>query len=196
MQIVLPVESARAMPPVGADLAIRGPFGNGIVLADLHGRDLLVVAEGAAMAPVRALLQGMDRDRARFGRISVLAGAPTPEDLPCHGSLDLPGLRARLDLRLAVEYPNAAWAGEHGVVPVLFRGLDIDPVATIVLVAGSRALFKFAVLEVLMRGVVEGAILVLPERGHRCTPQSCPHCAAGSLFTCREGPVFPYPLYK
>lgn len=195
LEVVIPTDTAGWLSG-RQDLLLRGPCGNGIDMAALYGRDLLVVTEGPALAPVRALLQGMDRERTRFGRITVLAGAVTPADLPCHGRLDLPGLRARLDLRLTVERPDATWDGERGVVSSLFRGLDVDPLATVVVVAGPRPLFKFAVLEALVRGVAENAILVLPERGHRCAPRSCGHCASGSLFTCAEGPVFPYPLLK
>jgi len=181
-------------PPAGGRL--RGPAGNGLDPAAIAEKDLLVVGAGDGAAVLRPLL----RDPAALGgtarKVTALIGARRREDLPFPDELQALGAGGAVELRLALEQPDQEWKGACGVVPVLFRGLRLDPPATVAVIAGDACLIKFAVLEVLLRGVPENAIHVLPERGLRCGPTDCPECAAGFRYACRQGPVFRWPQVK
>jgi NAD(P)H-flavin reductase len=147
-----------------------------------------------------AVLLSLARLRAAAGPgppgTTALFGAPRVQDLPFRSELAGLSAAGRLSVRLAVERPEPGWTGAVGVVPVLFRGLTLDPPATAAIVAGPDALCKFVVLELLLRGVAEEAILVVPERGPRCGADACPECERGDRYVCRRGPVFPWPEFR
>lgn len=177
------------LPPAGA-VRLRGPLGNGLDPERVRGRELLLIASGRGLATMLGCLCWAVASGEPRGRVTVLAGARSPDDLVFREALEDLARQDRIDLRMAVEEAGPGWSGARGVVPVLFRGLRLDPPATTAILAGPAAMLKFAVLELLMRGVHEHAILVVPESGLRCTPATCQACSAGHAYVCDDGPVF------
>ncbi len=174
----------------GTAIRVHGPFGNGLDPGRMRGRELLLIATGQGIASMWGCLSWAVASGEPRGRVTVVAGARTPADLVYREELESLALQERIDLRMAVEVAGPGWTGPCGVLPVLFRGLRLDPPATTAVLAGPERILKFAVLELLMRGVHEHAIFVVPEIGMRCIPDLCSACPAGQAYVCAQGPVF------
>jgi len=175
----------------GAVVGVRGPFGSEWPLAEAAGGDLLVVAGGIGLAPLRPAIRHALARRDDYGAVSVLVGARTPDDL-----LYVPELerwRARLDVEVDVTVDAAAagWHGRVGLVTTLIPGAVVDPAKAAALVCGPEVMMTFVVRALVERGLPLERIWVSMERNMRCAVGHCGHCQLGPTLICRDGPVFP-----
>ena len=172
----------------GAVLGLRGPFGNDWPVDDAVGRDLVVIAGGIGLAPLRpAVLRALER-REEFGAVSVLYGARTPADLLYTGELEQ--WRALIDVATTVDTAGADWSGNVGVVPKLLGGASFRPAETTALVCGPEIMMLFAARALLAAGVPATRIIVSMERHMDCGIGLCGHCQLGPTLICRDGPVY------
>jgi NAD(P)H-flavin reductase len=188
----------RAMQELGAGdvVGLRGPFGSTWPLAAAEGRDLVLVAGGIGLAPLRPVIQAVLARRAAFGRVVVCYGARTPRDRIFREELAAWEARADLDLRVTVDQSTTDWRGEVGVVTQLVDQGGFDGDNTLAMVCGPEVMMQFSVLALERRGVAAEQIHVSMERNMRCAIGFCGHCQIGPHFVCRDGPVFPYPAME
>jgi NAD(P)H-flavin reductase len=173
----------------GAVLGLRGPYGRGWPMEKARGRDVLVVAGGLGLAPVRPAVKALLADRGQFGRITLLYGARQPADLLFRAEYS-DWERQGLELLITVDRADETWQGRVGVVPVLFNQLQIDPDRTIVLCCGPEILMRFATIEAASRRMRDDDIYYSMERNMQCAVGMCGHCQLGPAFICKDGPVF------
>lgn len=177
----------------GDTVGIRGPLGHGFDVHDLHGRDVLIVAGGLGLAPVRSLIQYILDERSRFGAFHLLYGARSPAELLFKKDLALWRESKDVNFHLTVDRPDEQWRGRSGVVTTLFHELPaMDPQETMVVIVGPPIMFKFVVLEVLSRRVPQKNVFCSLERRMKCGVGKCGHCQANNVYVCLEGPVFRY----
>jgi NAD(P)H-flavin reductase len=176
----------------GDEVGIRGPFGNGFDLPSAYGRDLLFVAGGIGLPPLRGLLEAALAERGRFGRMTLLYGARTPEDVVYRDELKGWAARADLDVRLTVDCAGPGWEGDVGVVTTLFKRVQLRPAATVAYVCGPPVMIRFVIQELSARGFDDDSVISTLERMMQCGVGKCNHCAIGHRYVCRDGPVFSY----
>jgi NAD(P)H-flavin reductase len=173
----------------GAVLGLRGPYGRGWPIEQAVGRDVLLVAGGLGLAPLRLVVRALLADRHRFGRLTLLYGARQPADLLY--TAEYPEWqRQGMEVMITVDRANQAWHGRVGVVPQLFGRLRVDPERTIVLTCGPEILMRYTVDEALHRRVSDRDIFYSIERNMQCAVGLCGHCQLGPAFICKNGPVF------
>jgi NAD(P)H-flavin reductase len=175
----------------GDVLGVRGPFGTSWPVAQAVGRDLLLVAGGIGLAPLRPVIFHLLARRSDYGRVALLYGARTPADLLYTHDFEL-WRQAGIDVHATVDRPDAAWPGAVGVVPMLLYKLRPDPVRTVVMTCGPEIMMRFVVYEALARRIPPASIYLSMERNMKCGIGLCGHCQFGPAFVCREGPVFSY----
>ena len=175
----------------GELIGVRGPFGTGWGVADATGRDLIVVAGGIGLAPLRGALLAALGARERYRRITLLIGSRTPDDLVFAGELGAWRDRGA-DVQVTVDRAAAGWRGHVGVVTQLIDRVEIDPVATLALVCGPEVMMRLAARALFDRGVAPASIRLSLERNMRCGTAECGHCQLGPLLLCRDGPVVTY----
>ena len=173
----------------GAVLGMRGPYGRGWPMEQARGRDVVVVAGGLGLAPLRMVMRALLADRDQFGRLTLVYGARQPADL-LYASEYTEWERQGIELLVTVDRADHSWKGRVGVVPVLFNRLRIDPERTVVLTCGPEILMRFAVSDALTRGVSDQDIYYSIERNMQCAVGLCGHCQLGPAFLCKDGPVF------
>ncbi|MCO6435887.1 MAG: FAD/NAD(P)-binding protein [Phycisphaerae bacterium] len=177
----------------GDTIGIRGPLGHGFDVHDMHGRDVLIVAGGLGLAPVRSLIQYILDERSRFGAFHLLYGARSPAELLFRNDLTIWRESPDVNFHMTVDRPDEQWRGRSGVVTTLFGELPpIDPLETMVVIVGPPIMFKFVVLEVLARRVPQKNVFCSLERRMKCGVGKCGHCQANNVYVCLEGPVFRY----
>jgi anaerobic sulfite reductase subunit B len=175
----------------GQLIGVRGPFGTGWDVAGAAGRDLVVVAGGIGLAPLRGALLTALAARERYRRITLLIGSRTPDDLVF--AAELSAWRERgADVRVTVDRAVAGWRGHVGVVTQLIDRVEIDPGATLALVCGPEVMMRFTARALCDRGVAPESIRLSLERNMRCGTAECGHCQLGPLLLCRDGPVVTY----
>ncbi|WP_369213298.1 FAD/NAD(P)-binding protein [Streptomyces flavofungini] len=170
----------------GDVLGLRGPYGTGWELERAAGRDLVVVAGGIGLAPLRPLIRDAVADPGPYGRLNVLLGARTPADL-----------LAKYETRqwktaytgVTVDRPDGRWAGQVGVVTRLLGQARFTPRDTTAFVCGPEPMIRATARDLLHRGVPGEHIRVSLERNMRCATGHCGHCQLGPLLLCRDGPV-------
>ncbi len=181
----------------GAIVGIRGPLGHGFDVSEMHGKDVLIVAGGLGLAPVRSLIQYILDERSRFGRFDLLYGAREPKEILFKDDLTEWRESADVDFHVTVDRPDEQWRGKSGVVTTLFKGLPkLDPAETMVVIVGPPIMFKFVVLEVLARRIPQHSIYCSLERRMKCGIGKCGHCQANNVYVCMDGPVFKYGRLK
>jgi NAD(P)H-flavin reductase len=174
----------------GDEVGIRGPFGNGFDLPAAYGKDLLFVAGGIGLPPLRGLLEAALDERGRFGRMTLLYGARTPEDIVYREELRDWAARDDLDVCLTVDSAGPAWKGNVGVVTALFRRIELRPATTVAYVCGPPIMIGFVLQELTARGFDDDSVISTLERMMQCGVGKCNHCAIRHRYVCRDGPVF------
>jgi NAD(P)H-flavin reductase len=180
----------------GDILGVRGPFGTAWPVAAAEGQDLVIVAGGLGLAPVRPAIYHALAHRAAYGNVEIVYGARTPGDILYYRELE--GWRGRFDVRVhvTVDTAHADWRGRVGVVTKVMSHARFDPAHTTALVCGPGVMMRFTVQELISRGVSPDNIFVSMERNMQCGMGLCGHCQLGPLFICKDGPVFPFTRVK
>ncbi len=184
----------------GQQLGWRGPFGRGWGLDDAVGHDVVLVAGGIGLAPIRPALHQVLAQRERYGRAVLLVGARSPGELLFKD--ELAGWRSRFDVEVEVTVDAAPrdWRGDVGVVTMLIGREPFDPADVRAFVCGPEVMMRFAASSLVSHGVDPANIEVSLERNMKCAIAQCGHCQLGPVFVCREGPVFTWqeaaPLLK
>jgi NAD(P)H-flavin reductase len=176
----------------GAEVGVRGPFGNGFDVEGARGKDLLFVAGGIGLPPLRSLIWNVLDERNRFGKVTVLYGARTPGDLVYRDELSEWEKAGGVELHVTVDSGAPGWTGNIGMVPLLFNKTKLRPESTIAYVCGPPIMISFIVQDLLMRGFRDESVISTLERMMQCGIGKCNHCAIGHRYVCRDGPVFDY----
>ena len=175
----------------GQMIGVRGPYGTGWEVEAAAGQDVVLVAGGIGLAPLRPALLSLLAARERFRRITVLIGARSPAEVVFAG--ELASWRDRgADVHLTVDRAVVGWTGHVGVVTQLIDRADMDAAATLALLCGPEVMMRLAARDLRARGVPPESIRVSLERNVRCGIAECGHCQLGPLLLCRDGPVVSY----
>jgi NAD(P)H-flavin reductase len=175
----------------GEVLGVRGPFGSTWPVEPEDGADVVIVAGGVGLAPVRPIVYEVLARREHFGRALVLYGSREPDQLLYTEEAEQ-WRAGGVDVDVTVDIATGAWAGKVGVVPTLIARADFDPARALAFVCGPEAMMRFSAEALLDRGVAGDRIYVSMERNMKCAVGHCGHCQLGPEFVCRDGPVFTY----
>jgi NAD(P)H-flavin reductase len=186
------VSAALVAARPGDVVGVRGPFGRGWGTDRMAGRDVVIVAGGIGLAPLRPLVATALARRPELGRVALLYGGRTPDHLLYPQQLHAWRSRFDLDVLVTVDRADAGWYGEVGVVPTLVRRLALDPANTVAYVCGPEVMMRFTAQALADHGLAPDRIELSLERTMRCGVGLCGHCQLGPLLICRDGPVVPY----
>jgi len=181
-----------AMSKLNVDdtLGVRGPFGSAWPVELGRGKDIVIVAGGIGLAPLRPAIYRILANRERYGRFVILYGARTPRDILYRQQLQR--WSARLDTFVDVTVDRAAgdWRGNVGVVTKLIDRGGFSPEHTLAMICGPETMIRFAIQALEDRGVPAERIYCSLERNMKCALGFCGHCQFADRFVCRDGPVF------
>jgi NAD(P)H-flavin reductase/formate hydrogenlyase subunit 6/NADH:ubiquinone oxidoreductase subunit I len=175
---------------IGDELGLRGPLGQGWPVEAAEGRDVIVVAGGIGLSPLRPLVDELLAGRDRFGTVRLYHGARTPRDRPHVPDLEAWARRRDLDLAVTVDRAGEGWTGPVGVVTHLFDAARWDGREAVAFVCGPERMMQATAATLLDRGLRPERIHVSLERHMECGIGLCGHCQMGRFFVCRDGPVF------
>jgi len=171
-------------------IGVRGPYGTVWPLEEARGRDLVIVAGGIGLAPLRPAVYHALANRDEFTSVCVMVGARTPQELLFIRELE--DWRGRFDVDLDVTVDNARgdWHGRVGVVTQLVPRAPFDPATAVAFVCGPELMMTFSARALLARGMPKESIYISMERNMRCGLGHCGHCQLGPTLICRDGPVY------
>lgn len=191
-QVTLPLK--KAVP--GDALGLRGPFGHGFPLDSYENQDLLLIAGGLGMAPLRSLLLALLEQRARWGELTLLYGARETGALLFLDELLELGQHSDIRIQLAVDRPGHCLAGPPNcrvaLLPALLEQLAIRPERTCAALCGPPVVYPYLVAGLKRLGLSDERIHLSLERRMKCGLGRCGHCAVGTYLCCIDGPVFNY----
>jgi NAD(P)H-flavin reductase len=190
------VSAALCAAEPGTNLGVRGPFGTTWGLAEAAGRDLVIVAGGVGLAPLRPVVLGALAARDRYGRVILIAGARSTRDFLYAAELADWQADSRLETHVTVDVPIQGWVGETGFVTEPLRRLSLQPDRTSAFLCGPESMMRFGAQALLAKGMAERDIRVSLERNMQCGVGWCGHCQLGRLLLCRDGPVVGYDIAR
>lgn len=180
----------------GDKVGIRGPFGNGFPFEEIKGKNIIYVAGGIGLIPLRSSIVHVLQHKKDFGRVLVLHGARTPDDLMYKENLkewqSFPGF----ETYITVDVGTPGWTGEVGFVHTLFDKTNLPVENTVAFVCGPPVMFNTVIGELLKRGLRDDCIISTLERHMKCGVGKCQHCAIGRTLVCTDGPVYTYRQIK
>jgi NAD(P)H-flavin reductase len=179
--------------PLNSLVGLRGPYGNGFPLEEMEKNNLLIIAGGLGMAPLRSLLWYALDNRSKFKEIILMFGAKISEEMLF--KYELLSLLDRTDMKclLSVDKDEEGiWPAQVGVVTKLFDAVEVDPEITYAAVCGPPIMYKFVLRKLLERNFSKDRILMSLERRMKCGVGKCGHCSIGYKYTCIDGPIFTY----
>jgi len=177
---------------VGTAVGVRGPFGNGWPVEAARGRDVILVAGGIGLAPLRPVIYEVLNHREDYGRLVVLYGARSPRDLLYRKELAAWARHRETQVLVTVDYGGMSWRGHVGVVTTLFKYARLKPSHSVAMVCGPEIMMRFVTRELESHGLSRNDIYLSMERNMKCAVGFCGHCQYGRYFICKDGPVFPY----
>jgi NAD(P)H-flavin reductase len=190
------VTKAMAKLRRGDVLGIRGPYGTPWPVARAHGQDVIIVAGGIGLAPLRPALYHVVSHRERFGKVVLLYGTRTPADILFRTELENWRARFDLDIYVTVDRAMSGWKGNVGVVTTMIPKAPFDPRNSVAMICGPEIMMRFTAMEMVKRGLQSDSIFISLERNMKCGIGLCGHCQFGPVFVCKDGPVFPYTQVK
>jgi sulfite reductase subunit B len=180
----------------GDEVGIRGPYGKGFPMTILEGNDILIVAGGIGIVPLRSLINFIIDNRRDFGKVDILCGSRTPSDMLFGDEVATWQKRLDVNFCCTVDRADEDWKGNIGLITSLIPGMDIDPPRTFAAVVGPPVMYKYVIEELLKKGITEKRIFVSLERHMKCGLGKCGHCQIEHYFCCQDGPVFRYDTIK
>ena len=186
------VTNALGQLQADAAIGLRGPFGSAWPIEQARGQDVVIVAGGIGLAPLRPTLHHLMRHRKDYGQVVLLYGARTPADVLYASQLDEWQARGDLQVLMTVDRGDTSWQGSIGLVTALFPQVKIEPERTVGLICGPEIMMRFVQREFEKRGVADDRLYVSLERNMHCAVGFCGHCQLGPEFVCMDGPVFRY----
>lgn len=178
----------------GTIVGVRGPFGTTWGLDEAGGRDLVMVAGGVGLCPLRPAVLGALARRARYGKVTLIVGARSRADFVFAAQLKKWADEPQIDLHLIVDAATPGWVGEVGLVTAPLSRLEMDADRTTAFLCGPEPMLRFGAETLLTRGVAAQNIRVSLERNMQCGIGWCGHCQLGPLLLCRDGPVVGYDI--
>jgi NAD(P)H-flavin reductase len=184
----------------GDKFGVRGPYGNGFPMEAYYGKNLVFVAGGIGLIPLRSCIVYALAHRDKYERIQIFCGSKTPNELMYVANLREWEQAAGIECRLTVDRtcPTDVWTGNIGVVGSLFKqpGTKIPVDNTVAFVCGPPVMFRFVIKDLLDLGFEERSIVSTLERYMKCGVGKCGHCCIGVAYVCTDGPVFTYEQIK
>jgi NAD(P)H-flavin reductase len=175
-------------------IGARGPYGTDWGLETAIGRDLVIVAGGVGLAPLRPALLAMLAERSSYRRVVLIVGARNPGEFLFRDQLDFWTTTPSMDTVLTVDTPAADWRGHVGFVTEPLARLRVEPSATSAFLCGPEPMMRFCANMLIDKGVQPRSIRLSLERNMKCGIGLCGHCQLGPLLVCRDGPVVSYDM--
>jgi NAD(P)H-flavin reductase len=175
---------------IGDELGIRGPYGSGFHLADFYGKDVLFIAGGLGLAPLRSLITPVVAESKRFGQLTIISGCRNPAEELFRDQLKEWANAGTNVVRLVDGTENMPWEYDVGLVTDPIPKLNIDPDRTVVALCGPPVMYKFVIAALTAKRVSYDNIYVDLERRMKCGIGKCGHCQINQIYCCQEGPVF------
>jgi len=176
----------------GDIVGIRGPFGKGFPIDNMFGYDMLIVAGGLGIVPLRSLIRYIMHNKNDFGHMQILLGCKTPEEFLFRGETKEWMKRSEIKMNCTVDKADPDWHGNVGLITTLIPGVDINPTRTYAVVVGPPIMYRFVIAELLKKDIPDHQIIVSLERRMRCGLGKCGHCQIEGVYVCQSGPVFNY----
>ncbi len=176
----------------GEVVGVRGPFGTTWGLAEAAGRDLVMVAGGVGLCPLRPAVLGALAQRPYYGKVTLIVGARSRADFVFAAQLEKWADAPQIELHLIVDAPTPGWSGEVGLVTAPLSRLELNPDRTTAFLCGPEPMLRFGAEALVAKGVAAQNIRVSLERNMQCGIGWCGHCQLGPLLLCRDGPVVGY----
>jgi NAD(P)H-flavin reductase len=183
------VSGAIAKLAPGAIIGLRGPFGTGWPVRDAEGSDIVIVAGGLGLAPLRPAIYDVLANRSRYGRVTILFGSRNPTDMLYRHELEHWRQRLDIDIEVTVDHADPGWRGTVGVVPALIARAAFDRHDAVAMICGPEVMMRFTVNALRDAGLAAERIYVSMERNMKCAIGLCGHCQFGPTFVCKDGPV-------
>ena len=176
----------------GDMVGLRGPFGSAWPVKESRGSDVVIMAGGIGLAPLRSAIYALLNERDRFGEIAVLYGARTEKDLLFTREFESWRGKYGIQVRVTIDSAGHHWKGNVGVVTTLLPRVRFDPEHTVAMICGPEVMMRFSVMELKNCGMEDKNIYVTMERNMKCAIGFCGHCQYGPTFVCKDGPVFSF----
>jgi NAD(P)H-flavin reductase len=180
----------------GDEIGIRGPYGRGFPVRILEGNDLLFIAGGLGIAPLRSLINYAFDNRRDFGKVHILLGCKSIQDMLFVDELDQWAKRMDIYYECTLDRAAPDWEGHVGQVTTLIPGVHLEPERTCVVIVGPPIMYKFVIKELLVKKIPESQIFISLERHMKCGIGKCGRCQIQNLYCCQDGPVFSYEEVK
>jgi sulfite reductase subunit B len=174
----------------GAKVGIRGPYGNGFPLDMLGGKDILFVAGGIGLFPLRSLIQYVIDRRDAYGKVTLLFGARSPSNRLFVDELAEWAKNPEIEFHETVDVGDENWKGNVGVITKLIPKVEVDPDKTVAIIVGPPVFYRFVIGELKRKGLADENIVMSLERRMKCGVGKCGHCQINGVYVCQEGPVF------
>jgi len=176
----------------GDVIGVRGPFGTPWPVDVAHGSDLMIIAGGIGLAPLRPVVYHALAHRDRYQRVLLMVGTRTPRDILYDEQLIAWRGRFDLDVEVTVDRGDDTWRGKTGVVTRILERADFDPANTIAMLCGPEIMMRFAARELQNQDTPTDHIYVTLDRNMQCAIAQCGHCQFGPELICRDGAVYRY----
>ncbi|MCT2398341.1 FAD/NAD(P)-binding protein [Novosphingobium mangrovi (ex Huang et al. 2023)] len=183
------VSGALAGMEEGAVLGLRGPYGTGWPVAEAEGSDVVFVAGGLGLAPLRPAIEAVLAARERYGRVTILAGCRSPREILFRHQLEHWRQRLDVEVQVTVDHADTEWRGNVGVVPSLIRRAAFDPDDTYAFICGPEVMMRFSATALQEANLPAERTFLSMERNMKCAIGLCGHCQFGPSFICKDGPV-------
>ena len=185
------VSRAIAGLEAGARLGLRGPFGSAWPVETAEGSDVVIVAGGLGLAPLRPSIETVLANRDRYGKVAILVGCRSPESILYRHQLEQWRQRLDIEIEVTVDHAGTDWHGNVGVVPSLVPYISFDPDDAVALICGPEVMMRFTASALHEAGLSADRTYVSMERNMKCAVGLCGHCQFGPSFICKDGPVMP-----
>ena len=169
---------------------IRGPYGKAFPVEEIKGKDLLFIAGGIGLVPMRSLIKTVLNARPTFGKINLLYGVKNPDEILFKDEMSQWEGSGNISIQITIDKPHPEWKGHTGVVTTLISPLKIDEAKTSAIVVGPPIMYKYVIMSLGDKRISGHDIYVSLERRMKCGLGKCGHCQINSVYVCQEGPVF------